>query len=194
MTNARLTQCGKSASFSPWYYLLFVLPLFGGCSLFADSPKSYKPLAEIVAEADRVVLYEGLPHHTGEKELLQKELAEKKTFSVGPFSFYTEPMPISRNEAAELTEIFNDIDAFNDDPPGMTKCGPYHPDYAVEFSKGDESVFIEYCFGCGECKIYSGSRILYLCPSANAETRLKKLLHDRFQNRPQTEFTKHFLR
>jgi hypothetical protein len=168
---------------------LFVITAASGCH---DSPADFAPLAKIVGNADTVVLYEGLPHQTAEKELLAKELAEKKTFSNGEFYFYTEPMPLSKQEAAALTDVFNGADAFSNDAAGSwgSKCGSYHPDFAIEWKRGDSVVRIGICFGCGESKIHSGPSKLYLSLSTEAEEKLRALLKDRWQNRPKSEFAK----
>jgi hypothetical protein len=169
--------------------LLIIVAVFTGCS---DSPSSYEPLAKIVDEADEVVLYEGLPHHTAEKELLAIELAEKKTFSNGEFSFYSEPMPLSKQEAAALTDVFNGADAFSNDAAGSwgSKCGPYHPDFAIDWKSGDSVVRIEICFGCGESKVNSEPLKLYLSLATEAEDKLRAILKDHWQHRPKSELAK----
>lgn len=158
-----------------------------GCS---NSREDYAPLAEFVAAADRVTLYEGLPHQYAEKELLERELAQKETFWIGEFAFYTEPLPLTEADAAAFTEIFDGIDAFSEQPPGRTKCGPYHPDFCIEWTKGDEYVRVQICLGCGESKVYDGSQVLYLKLGAS-DGEPTKLLKDRRQNRPKTEMAEH---
>jgi hypothetical protein len=158
-----------------------------GCS---DAPRDYEPIATLVAKADTVTLYEGLPHQVGEPELLNQELAEKKTFEFGGHPFYAEPMPLSDEDAKTLTDIFDNKDAFGDEAAGGwgTKCGPFHPDFAIEWATDDDVVRIQICFGCSEAKIYSGTSEAYL--SLAATEKLRALLKDRWQHRPKTPIAK----
>jgi hypothetical protein len=170
-----------------WLIAISMSAVVAGCS---TSREDYAPLVEIVANAEEVTLHEGLPHPYAEKELLEEELAKKATFRIGEFDFYKEPMPLTKEEAAAFTEVFDGIDAFSEQPAGQTKCGPYHADYCLEFARGQEIVQIEICFGCNESKTHYGRRQLYLRLSGDAKSELKRLLQDRWQNRPKSEMTK----
>jgi hypothetical protein len=183
-------NCSRASS-RRWNSVLQLFALVftvGGCSR-PGSPADYEPFAKIVADADRVVLYEGLPHPDAEVELFKKELAAKQTVTYGEFSFYAEPITLSTEDRAMLSAILDDTDAFSGPPPGNLKCGGYHPDFAVEWSKGDSKVFVGICFGCGESKIASGDTKLYLSLDDDVRKQLKKLLGDRWQNRPKSEYS-----
>jgi hypothetical protein len=166
------------------FIAILLTTVFAGCS---KSREDYAPLAEFVASADRVTLYEGLPHQYAEKKLLEEELAKKETFRVGEFAFYKEPIPLTKDEAAAFTDIFDGIDAFSEKPAGQTKCGPYHPDFCLEWGKGEELVRVQVCLSCGESEVHSGVRMLYLKLSSDAGGDLAQLLKDRWQNRPKTK-------
>lgn len=159
-----------------------------GCSREVK-PEDYSPFAEIVAHADRVVLYEGLPHQDLERDLLTKERATKQTITLGDYPFYAEPMPLTAQDAAALTEIFDGIDAFYG-PPEATVCGKFHPDYAIEWTKGDEKVLVLVCFMCGEANVVAVSTTLEFGVAGNSMKATKTLLKDRWQNRPETEDAK----
>lgn len=150
-------------------------------------------MAKIVAGADRLVLYEGLPHHLGERELLQRELAEKKTFGFGGFSFYSEAMPLSQEDAAAFTAIFDGADAFDGPPsnPHFTKCGPFHPDYALEWTQGAETVRVQVCLGCNEGKAFHAQDEIHLSLAMDASDTLFRLFRGRRQNRPESKVADH---
>lgn len=154
-----------------------------GCS---DSPRDYEPIATLVAKADTVTLYEGLPREGGEDELLKQELAEKKTFEFGGYPFYAEPMPLSKEDAAVLTAIFDGRDALSDEPPGGNKCGGFHPDFAVEWENGEDVARVQICIGCHEIKAFSKTTELWLSLSDQAVEKLRTLLKDRWQHRPKS--------
>src|SRR5688572_28119574 len=122
----------KSPNLS-WICVATALQLFSGCS-HEVSPEDYAPFAEVVANADRVVLYEGLPHQDMERDLLEREISTKQTIYLGEYPFYAEPLSLTAKDAAALTEIFDGTDAFYG-PPEVTVCGKFHPDYAIEWTK-----------------------------------------------------------
>jgi hypothetical protein len=164
-------------------WALLIASFAAGCS---KSREDYAPLAEFVANAEKVTLYEGLPHQYAEKKLLAEELAKKDTIRIGDFDFYKEPIPLSNDDAAAFTEIFDGTDAFSETPAGETKCGPYHPDFCLEWSKGDDQVRVQVCLSCGESEVHSGVRMLYLKIGSDAGGEITRLLKDRWQNRPRT--------
>jgi hypothetical protein len=166
-----------------WIVALLLAPL--GCSREAK-PEDYLSFAAIVAHADRVVLYEGMPHQSMETELLTKELSTKQTITLGEYPFYAEPMPLTAKDAAALTEIFDGVDAFYG-PPEATVCGPFHPDYAIEWTKDDEKVVILVCFMCSEAIVIAASEKMEFGVAGNPMREVKALLKDRWQNRPETE-------
>jgi hypothetical protein len=172
------------------YFIVYLLAYVAGCSGPAtpSTPADYEPLAKFVANADRVVLYEGLPNQDGEMELLKRELAEKQTVAFGEYPFYAEPMPLTAQDAATLAEVFDGIDAFC---PRIPKpCGGFHPDYAIEWTNGDETVVVLVCFMCGEAIVVAGSERMRFDLAGKPMKEVMALLKDRWRNRPQTEFAK----
>src|SRR5262249_11890068 len=84
-----------------------------------DKPKqpdtnfdNLKPLAEGIARADKVILYEGLPHQS-DKLAFDKELKEKKTVEFNGFPFYAETLELKADDAKKLTELATAAGSFS---------------------------------------------------------------------------------
>src|SRR6516165_3185263 len=106
-------------------------------ALGADEPKqpdtnfdNLKLLVEGVKKANKVVLYEGLPHQFFDKDLLEQELKNKKTVKVHDYPFYAETLALKDEDAKRLTELFCAADSFAKFR-GPKRCGGFHPDYCV---------------------------------------------------------------
>lgn len=106
-------------------------------------------LAKAIAQADKVVLFEGLPHQAWESELLKKELADKKTVQFANFPFYAETLELKNGDSKKLIATAGNADSYREFR-GEKKCGGYHPDYAIEFHVGQEKYRVLVCFGCHE--------------------------------------------
>ncbi len=148
---------------------------------------NYKLLAvKNVAKANKVVLYEGLPHQFFEKNLLTEELKSKKTVRVQGFPFYTETLRLKDRDLKELTELFTDIKSFKPFS-GYKKCGGFHPDYCLEWSVGKEVYHCLICFGCYEVKIFAPKAELYCDIEKEAYKKFKQILQPYRKQRPKSE-------
>lgn len=145
---------------------------------------NYKLLSEKVGKADKVVLYEGLPHQRSERKLLAAELETKETVQHHGFPFYAEPVKLKEEDAEQLTKLFTDADSF--EPfGGYKKCGGFHPDYCIEWHAGQEVYRCLVCFGCGEVKVFGPKTELY-CVIV-AEAGFKKVLQPYRKQRPKSQ-------
>lgn len=145
----------------PWALVAILSPLPAQDRGETDTNfANHKPLAEAVARAERVVLYEGLPHQFFERDLLACELATKKTVRLHGFPFYAEVLPLKEADAKELTRLFTDVRSFQPFS-GYKKCGGFHPDYAIEWHVGKEIYRCLVCFGCQEIKAFGPTKELY---------------------------------
>src|SRR3954468_6636168 len=91
-----------------------VIPIPAGA---ADPPEStkfedLKPLIETVAKADKMVLYEGLPHPFNEPELFESEKKAKKTVTIAGWPFYTEPLDLKDADRNKLVELLGEEKTF----------------------------------------------------------------------------------
>ncbi len=147
---------------------------------------NYKSLAAGVGKADKVVLYEGLPHQSIEKELLNEELKTKKTVQHHGFPFYSEQMQLKEGDAKKLTDLFTDSDSFRPFR-GEKKCGGFHPDYCVEWQAGKEVYRCLVCFGCGEVKVFGPKAELYCDMTHKSCEKFKEVLQSYRKHRPKSK-------
>jgi hypothetical protein len=140
-------------------------------------------LADGITRAEKVVLYEGLPHQLFEKSLLDEELRTKKTIKVEGFPFYEEPLDLKEEHAKELTRLVSDAKSFQPHTEDK-KCGGFHPDYLVEWRKGDEVYQCLTCFGCHEVKIAGPKVALHFDLVNEVQDRLTEVLKSYRKNRP----------
>jgi hypothetical protein len=145
---------------------LAVLVVVPACEKTNTNFGNYKPLAALVSKADKVVVYEGLPHQTWEGDLREEELKNKKTVKLHEFPFYMEALKLKDGDAKLLTELFTAADSF-EQYGGAKLCGGFHPDYCIEWHIGDDKVRCHVCFGCHEVKVYGPKSELY-CDITNA--------------------------
>src|SRR5262245_6972052 len=126
--------------------VLVAVPCFAACVTDKEDGKketdrnfaNYNPLSEWIAKADKVILYEGLPHQEYEGEELEKERKSKKTISFNGFPFYSEPLDLKAADAKKLTNLYCDPSSFRA-WKGYKRCGGFHPDYCIEWRKGKET-------------------------------------------------------
>jgi hypothetical protein len=144
---------------------------------------NYKPLAALVATADKVVLYEGLPHQNWEADLLDAELKSKKTVQIHGFPFYAEPMELKAEDAKTLTTLFT-TDGSLQKFGGYKRCGGFHPDYCIEWRIGKDVVRCHVCFGCQEAKVYGPQHELYCDVSDAAYKKFQQTLKSYRKQRP----------
>lgn len=169
--------------------VLLLTPLaFALACQAADKPPTdfsvLPKLAEAIAKADKVVLFEGLPHQGNEPELLKKELADKKTVQIAGYPFYAETLELKDGHGKKLTELTAGKDTF-DKFGGEKKCGGYHPDYAVEFLVGADKYHALICFGCSEA-IITGPKATVRCDMNKDEgyKAFAAILKEYRKNRP----------
>lgn len=145
-------------------------------------------LLTAVWTADKIVLLEGLPHPQWQPKLLAQELSTHETIRLHAFSFYLEPLSLTRDDAEELMVIFHDVNSFAkkaEGPKGMKFCGGFHPDYALEFHVGADNYHALLCLGCAEIQIYSSTQSAYCDMFKEAHTQFKLILEPYRKNRPQ---------
>lgn len=127
------------------------LPKFGDDALFDEA-------ADALRSATDVTLYEGLPHHTRERDLLESELASKSVVRSHDWPFYATPMPLESAEKDALRIAFSNPGNFcARDPNAYKLCGGFHPDYELRWSGPAGNYEMQFCFGCGEVNLYTPS-------------------------------------
>lgn len=132
-------------------------------------------------EASRVMVYEGLPHQTKEKELMEREAARKGTIRILGYPFYTPSVPAKDREA--LQRILGDARTYAP-YSGPKTCGGFHPDYNVSWSSAGTDHHIQICFGCGEALLTDGRLLLAYDVKHTTLAELRSLLARHALKRP----------
>lgn len=167
--------------------LLFVAA--GGCSR-PGKPElrfdEHKWLLGTIRQADRVTLYEGLPHPHWEAALLEQETRTKETVDLHGWAFYARPLDLTDADRTALVALLADEASFYERPDFEKPCGGYHPDYAVEWAVGDQVYRCLICYGCGEVKVYGPAGPELYC-NISVQEPLKQLLKPYWKNRPASD-------
>jgi hypothetical protein len=142
------------------------------------------PEAATLKQADRLVLYEGLPHQMYEPESLAAERKAKPTVTLHGFRFYREALELKPGDSERLKALVGDPHSFSA-YSGEKKCGGFHPDYAVEWSAGGQTYQALICFGCFEAKIYGPHGGTTYDVGDAVQKRFKDLLTPYRKNRPE---------
>jgi hypothetical protein len=155
------------------------LCLLSGCS--GSIPESAS-----IARADRLTLYEGLPHPVEETISYNAERKRKPIFELHGSSFYRAALELKAGDEQKLKALLASSKTF--EPfSGEKKCGGFHPDYAVEWSVGKTTYSCLICLGCGEAKIYGLGADSYYDIQPDAHKHLKEILQPYRVNRPPHE-------
>ncbi len=154
-----------------------------GLCLVVSGCSGPRPETTTLKQADRLVLYEGLPHPMYEHEALEAEKKAKPTVPLHGFPFYRETLDLKPGDEERLKAILGDRASFAV-YSGEKKCGGFHPDYAVEWATRGQTYQALICLGCWEIKVYGpkGETIYDIRP--DARDRLKPLLEPYRKNRP----------
>jgi hypothetical protein len=171
---------------------------FGGMARSCDVPPpsmetnlaNHKPLAAVIAKADKVVVYEGLPHQLWEKELLADEKKTKKTIELHDFPFYAAPIAPKDADRQQLTAVLGDATSLTQFV-GEKRCGGFHPDWCIEWHAGDNVVRCLVCFGCREVKLHGHAGPLHADLSQAAAEKLATTLEVYKTQRPQHPSRQH---
>jgi hypothetical protein len=68
----------------------------------------WPPVYDTVRQADRLTVYEGLPHPMYEEEAFQEELKTRKTMQLSGFPFYREPLDLKDQDVQTLRGLLGD--------------------------------------------------------------------------------------
>jgi hypothetical protein len=156
----------------------------GERSQFQSEVESYKHLGELLElcrSAQKVEVFEGLPHPSWERELLAQEQARRDVFRNHDFSFYQPPLLLPAPDRDRLISEVTRRRTFMA-WRGPKKCGGFHPDLLLRFHHSSGVVDVHLCFGCGEAIFYG--------PHSRAHVDFSEATSDRWeeiQKRNQTK-------
>jgi hypothetical protein len=148
-----------------------------------EPPVDLKLFEGLPGAADRVLLYEGLPHQRMEWEVFRVERARPDTVELDGFPFYTDLLPLHPDHAAELTAVLSDPRSCKPYRGGK-RCGGYHPDYALKWQFGASVVRAQVCLGCGEVKGFGPGGEVHCDVREDVHQRLRARLLPYRMNRP----------
>jgi hypothetical protein len=116
--------------------------------------RHFASIAAEVASSPKLVLYEGLPHERADRESFLSALQTKPTIKIQEHFFYEHPLEAPPEAIASLRSLCAAADSFRPWRPGKL-CMGFHPDFALQWTKGDSIVSFLICFGCLEMQIDS---------------------------------------
>jgi hypothetical protein len=178
--------------------IAFMAILAGPTACRGENPRerdqflfNFKTFAAALARADRVVLFEGLPHQVDEEALLEKELETKKVVWHLDFPFYEKPLQLRKGDAKRLTGLFADVKSFlpilpdHDEHDRVCVDGVFHPDYCLEWHIGKAVYRCLVCFGCDEMQVSGPEVEIYCEMGQEVRTRLREALQPYRKQRPE---------
>ncbi len=113
----------------------------------ADFLQRFAAVAKHIANADSVIVYEGLPRL--DEAGIEREKRENETFQMDGFDFYAKPIALEQEIIDALQRHVADYRSFI--PYGGPKfCGGYHPDLCLEWHTSGQVYRAFFCFGCHE--------------------------------------------
>ena len=116
--------------------------------------RQFAAIAAEVASSPKLVLYEGLPHERIDREGFRSALHTKPTIKIQKHFFFENPLEVPPEAVASLRSLCAATDSFRPWSPNK-KCMGFHPDFALQWTKGDSTVSCLICFGCLEMQIDS---------------------------------------
>src|SRR6516164_563265 len=114
--------------------------------------RALKPLAKSISAAKLSCLREGLPHPFWEPDLLEGEKQSKKIIEIEGFLFYENRILPTKDDGKALSAVCIDSGSYRRFS-GEKRCGGFHPDWCINFEKGEHIYRVLLCFGCNEVRI-----------------------------------------
>ena len=156
--------------------IVSLLLVFSGC---VSSPS----VTNTISTAQSITVYEGLPHQFREADLLAQEKLRSDIVMLAGFPFYEPGVKANERQEKRIKRLLGTTNNFY---VGVPKdCGPFHPDFLVEWVDQGANHHILVCFGCKEVRVVSNN---------NAETyefkkftELEQLLSEYSSKRPKSE-------
>lgn len=178
-----------------WFIVLVPLWL-AGCTQEGNVSFNLMPPPPIDTNFDRLptvlegipktgaaVLYEGLPSDFWEPQLLEQELARKKTVRIHGYPFYEELLAWQETDREQLTELLFARTSFAKYTSGK-KGGGFHANYCLEWNAGGERAHMIIALDYGEVKIYGPKGELHCDLSQEAAQKLRQVFSRYRKNCP----------
>ncbi|MBL9131572.1 MAG: hypothetical protein JNG86_10255 [Verrucomicrobiaceae bacterium] len=165
--------------------LLTILSSHCAWALLEPAPPSVadsQSFRESLLKADKLVIFEGLPHQTWQRDKLKEELKRTDVIKIGDFPFYTPALAVTNpDELKHLLGTPASIQPYR----GAKLCGGYHPDYSVSWTVGGITYHAQICLGCHEVVFMTGKATLKYDMADDAVKRFEALRKLYTLKRPQ---------
>ncbi len=171
------------------FALLFLLVL-AGCRASGNHTglsQDFSHRAAIVAgvkHADRLRMYEGLPHPMFENDLYKHELTRNDLQLIHGERFYLEPIQPVEPDTSRLLELFV-ADGSLVEYSGNKRCGGFHADWCLRWEVGADVYECLLCFHCLEAKAFGPGTNLHCDMQTGIAEKFKSILHRYRTNRPE---------
>lgn len=154
---------------SLWAWILAI-----GCSSDrlhpSDSLDELPTLLGHFRQAERLELFEGLPHQHMEKDQYERERARTQTIELDGYSFYATPISLDEKTTATLRRLVTSSANYQAYPGDVAKaCGGFHPDWLLAATVGSDVYRLHICFGCHDFRIYANDDMLLWCEIADVD-------------------------
>jgi hypothetical protein len=136
-----------------------------------------------IPKTGTALLYEGLPSDFWEPQLLEQELAQKKTVRLHGYPFYEELLAWQGTDGEQVTELLSARSSFAKFTSGK-KGGGFHANYCLEWKTGEDLTHVIIALDYGEVKIYGPKSELHCDLSQEAAQKLRQILRRYRQNCP----------
>jgi hypothetical protein len=143
-------------------------------------------LLEACRGAQKVEVFEGLPHPFWEPKLWGREERRKDVFWNHGFGFYVPALALSRQDRDRLLSSATRRATYF--PWGGPKlCGGFHPDLLLRFHHSIGVIDVHLCFGCNEVIFYGLSSRSHVDLSEVAAHQWKEIQERNRTKRPPPE-------
>lgn len=143
----------------------------------------HKQVAEAFMRADRLLIYEGLPHPGWEQELFDQESERAEHVQSHGHAFYKSPVQPSAEDMKSMKDLFTGEDSMLE-LTGPKGCGLFYADWRIAAHvKADAHQWLV-CFNCQEIKVYGSAPELHCDIARESAKQLKSLLEKYRTNRP----------
>jgi len=149
----------------------------------------HQKIADAVRAGETLVLYEGLPHHHTEPDLLAAEIRSKNPLRLHRFPFYRSPIMPSADDGRRLTALYCDPASMRP-YEGPKLCNGFHPDWCLEWRVGEDTYHALICFGCDEIMSYGPDIDVYCDVTQTAFHEMIRILSPYRKNRPKSPWEK----
>lgn len=145
--------------------------------------RAHSKLVRVLKDSDSLIIHEGLPHPSWERELYQSESQRPEAGDPG---FYKREIHPTAADVESIVRLFTASDSLIE-YQGPKGCGLFHGDWRFDFRAGEDTHRLKLCFNCQEVKAFGPSFELYCDINYEPAKSLKALLEKYRRDRPKSD-------